>query len=91
MLTFEGDATFARNFVHTEDSVEQGKAGAVSNTGSGSILFKGKLTVTENEADVSLIGGQVHTATHCYHPTESPISHHMLGMCERCIDVGRQE
>lgn len=53
MLTFEGDATFVRNEVQTEDSVEQGKAGAVSNSGSGSIWFKGRLTVMENDADVS--------------------------------------
>lgn len=53
MLTFEGDATFVRNFVETADSNEVGKGGAVSNTGSGSILFKGKLTMAENDADVS--------------------------------------
>lgn len=57
MLTFEGDVSLVRNFVRTEDSVEQGKGGAVSNTGSGSILFKSKLTVMENEADVSLRNG----------------------------------
>ncbi|CAM9305642.1 unnamed protein product, partial [Ectocarpus fasciculatus] len=51
MLTFEGDATFERNEVHTEDSVEQGKAGAISNTGSGTIVFNGKLTMNDNEAD----------------------------------------
>lgn len=53
MLTFEEDATFVRNFVCTDDSVEQGKAGAVSNIRSGSILFKGKLIVQESNADVS--------------------------------------
>ncbi|CBN76928.1 asn/thr-rich large protein family protein [Ectocarpus siliculosus] len=50
-LTFEGDATFERNAVHTEDSVEQGKAGAISNTGSGTIWFKSKLTMKDNEAE----------------------------------------
>lgn len=62
VLTFEGDATFVRNFVRTDDSVEQGKGGALSNTGSGSILFKGKLTVNENEADVSFEGRALHLA-----------------------------
>lgn len=61
MLTFEGDATFARNEVRTPDSDEQGRAGAISNTGSGSILFKGKLTMEENNADVS--GGEVDSLT----------------------------
>lgn len=51
-LTFEGDATFARNSVTTDDSDEQGKAGAISNTGSGTILFKGKLTMEGNFAEV---------------------------------------
>ncbi|CAM9477551.1 unnamed protein product, partial [Ectocarpus sp. 13 AM-2016] len=44
-LTFKGDVTFERNEVHTEDSVEQGKAGAISFTGSGTILVKSKLTM----------------------------------------------
>ncbi|CAM9677141.1 unnamed protein product [Ectocarpus fasciculatus] len=56
-LTFEGDATFERNAVHTDDSVEQGKAGAISNTGSGTILFKSKLTMTDNEAEASFARG----------------------------------
>ncbi|CBJ25812.1 asn/thr-rich large protein family protein [Ectocarpus siliculosus] len=61
-LTFEGDATFERNEVHTEDSVEQGKAGAISNTGSGTILFKSKLTMKDNEADGFFegIGGAIY-------------------------------
>lgn len=53
MLTFEGRTIFLRNSVVTDDSVEQGKAGALSNTGSGRIWFKGFLTVEENEAEVS--------------------------------------
>lgn len=58
MLTFEGDASFLRNYVETDDSNETGKAGALSNTGSGSVLFKGKLTVSENDADVSIKGAE---------------------------------
>lgn len=57
-LTFEGDATFVRNFVETADSSEVGKAGAVSNGGSDSILFKGQLTMQENDADVSCKGAR---------------------------------
>lgn len=56
MLTFEGDAAFVRNVVVTGDNWLPGKAGAVSNTKTGSILFKGKLTVLENEAEVSFEG-----------------------------------
>lgn len=52
VLTFEGDATFARNEASTLDSTDVGRAGAISNAPSGSILFKGKLTMEENEADV---------------------------------------
>eukprot|EP00903_Cladosiphon_okamuranus_P012904 g12048.t1 len=51
MLTFEEDATFVRNFAHTDDSTDLGRGGAVSNTGSGSIWFKGALTMRENRAD----------------------------------------
>ncbi|CAN0371499.1 unnamed protein product [Ectocarpus sp. 12 AP-2014] len=56
MLTFEGDATFERNAAHTESSEEDGKGGAISNTGSGTILFKSKLTMKENNAQVSFSG-----------------------------------
>lgn len=52
MLTFDGDATFTRNEVRADESVEVGKGGAISNTGPGSILFKGKLTMEDNEAEV---------------------------------------
>ena len=52
MLTFEGDATLLRNEVHTDDSVEVGKGGALSNTASGTILFKGNLRVESNSAEV---------------------------------------
>lgn len=52
MLTFEGDATFARNEARTDDSNEQCKGGAISNIGSGSILFKSKLTMEDNKAEV---------------------------------------
>ena len=50
MLTFEGDALFTRNEVQTYSSPEKGIGGALSNIGSGSILFKGQLTVEENAA-----------------------------------------
>ncbi|CAN0419823.1 unnamed protein product, partial [Ectocarpus sp. 12 AP-2014] len=50
-LTFEGDATFERNESRTEDSNEDGKAGAISNTSSGTILFKSKLTMNDNNTD----------------------------------------
>lgn len=102
MLTFKGDATFVRNFVHTEDSVEQGKAGAVSNAGPGSIVFKSKLTVMENEADVSVKGTCTGT-THCWHSTAvscvvvipPPTPHTIYSpppVCNaRCIGVGRRE
>ena len=53
MLTFEGDAAFTGNNVTTTESVERGYAGAVSNIGSGSIWFKGKLIVQDSEAEVS--------------------------------------
>ncbi|CAM9293134.1 unnamed protein product [Ectocarpus fasciculatus] len=51
MLTFEGDATFERNAVHTSLDEEVGRAGAISNTGSGTILFNGKLTMNGNKAE----------------------------------------
>ncbi|CAN0531073.1 unnamed protein product, partial [Ectocarpus sp. 12 AP-2014] len=61
-LTFEGDATFERNVAHTEGSSEQGKGGAISNTGSGTILFKRKLTMKYNDADASFaaLGGAIY-------------------------------
>eukprot|EP00903_Cladosiphon_okamuranus_P012900 g12044.t1 len=56
MLTFEGEARFTRNEVRTDDSVEQGTGGAISNTGSGSILFKSVLILEDNNADGSFAG-----------------------------------
>lgn len=53
MLTFEGDATFTRNEAIANDSDEVSRAGAISNTGSGSITFKGALTMEDNDATVS--------------------------------------
>ncbi|CAN0128362.1 unnamed protein product [Scytosiphon promiscuus] len=50
-LTFDGDATFTRNEVRSDDSNEQGQGGAISNTGSGSILFKSKLTMEDNKGE----------------------------------------
>ncbi|CAM9827986.1 unnamed protein product [Pylaiella littoralis] len=55
-LTFEGDATFTRNKAVTQDSIEMGKAGAISNTGSGTIIFKGDLTMEGNNADGNFEG-----------------------------------
>lgn len=55
MITFEGDASFERNYARTDDSTEVGKGGALSNAGSGSILFKGNLQVQNNVAEVSFI------------------------------------
>ncbi|CAN0176000.1 unnamed protein product [Scytosiphon promiscuus] len=76
MLTFEGDASFARNEVHTEDSVEQGKGGAISNHGSGSIYFKGKLMMEENSADGFFegLGGGIYTRGNIVVDGESEIS-----------------
>lgn len=53
-LTFEGDAIFTGNMANTDDSDEQAKAGAISNTGSGTILFNSKLTLAGSEAEVSI-------------------------------------
>ena len=53
-LTFEGDATFARNAVKTDELEEIGRGGAISNIGSASITFKGKLTMEDNVAEVRL-------------------------------------
>ncbi len=65
MLTFEGDAAFLRNAVRTVEAEEQGKAGAVSNTGSGSIYFMGKLTIEENEAEVGVALSSEQTCPGC--------------------------
>ncbi|CAM9248042.1 unnamed protein product, partial [Hapterophycus canaliculatus] len=63
ILMFEGEAIFERNEVRTDDSPDQGKGGAISNTGSGSILFKGKLVMEENMADgfFAGLGGAIYT------------------------------
>ncbi|CBJ29594.1 asn/thr-rich large protein family protein [Ectocarpus siliculosus] len=55
-LTFDGDATFERNVAHTESSNQRGNGGAISNTGSGTILFKSKLTMKDNQADANFAG-----------------------------------
>ncbi|CAM9416199.1 unnamed protein product, partial [Ectocarpus fasciculatus] len=54
-LIFEGDATFERNEAHNEDGLGA-DAGAISNTGSGTILFKSKLTMNDNETDGNFDG-----------------------------------
>lgn len=55
-LTFEKDATFTRN---RNEGVEvgSGPGGAISVHVKGSINFMGKLTMTDNFADVSVAGG----------------------------------
>ncbi|CAN0215543.1 unnamed protein product [Scytosiphon promiscuus] len=62
-LTFEGDTTFTGNQVQSEDEAEQGMGGAISNTGSGSIFFKGKLTMEDNRAKGTFggRGGSIYT------------------------------
>lgn len=52
LLTFEKDASFSRNEVHNDGAFEVGKGGAISNTGPGSIRFKGKLNMEDNTAQV---------------------------------------
>eukprot|EP00903_Cladosiphon_okamuranus_P018939 g17418.t1 len=47
MISFEGDAIFDNNLTFGAE----GKGGAISNTGSGSIFFKGNLNMRGNEAD----------------------------------------
>ena len=57
---FEGDATFSRNEATTNDSDEVSRAGAISNTGSGSITFKGALTMEDNDVDVGRVARKTH-------------------------------
>lgn len=64
MLIFEGDAQFTRNEVRTDDSEEQGKGGASSNTGSRNILFKSVFILGNNNVDVS--GGSRRILSHKY-------------------------
>lgn len=54
ILTFEGDASFSRNRAALEDNDEFTRGGAISNTGSGSIFFKGSLTMEDNAIDVGV-------------------------------------
>lgn len=55
-LTFEKDATFAGNQAQTDSGADDAvKGGAVANSASGSILFRGKLTMNDNVADVSFM------------------------------------
>lgn len=55
-ITFEKDATFTGNRNEGEE-VGSGPGGAISVHVQGSIYFMGKLTMTDNYADVSLGGG----------------------------------
>jgi len=41
-----------RNVANVDDSTDQGRGGAISNAKSGNILFKGKLTMEGNRAEV---------------------------------------
>lgn len=52
-LVFEGDASFLRCEAKGLNDASEGGAGAVSNRAEGEIVFKGKLTMEENKADVS--------------------------------------
>lgn len=51
-LIFKGDATFTNNEALTPSSTDLGKGGAIANRRTGSITFEGKLTATNNNADV---------------------------------------
>lgn len=53
-LVFEKDASFDNNLADTADSTNQAKGGAISNTAQGTILFKGKLYMNNNNAQVRL-------------------------------------
>ena len=55
-ITFEKDATFTGNRNEGEE-VGSGPGGAISVHVQGSIYFMGKLTMTDNFADVSVSGG----------------------------------
>lgn len=52
MLVFEKDATFELNLANTRSSTDRNNGGALSNNAKGTIVFKGKLTVTDNKAQV---------------------------------------
>lgn len=51
-MTFEESASFLRCEERTLDSVSEGYGGAVFNSAKGSIVFKGNLTMVENDAKV---------------------------------------
>lgn len=57
IISFEGDASFDDNLTFGTE----GKGGAISNAGSGSIFFKGNLNMRGNEADVRILPSTVHT------------------------------
>ncbi|CAM9393056.1 unnamed protein product [Sphacelaria rigidula] len=50
-LVFEKDATFDNNKADTRDNTNLNKGGAISNAASGSITFKEKLIMNNNEAE----------------------------------------
>lgn len=51
-LTFEDDATFEGNTADADGSDDSSKGGAIANASDGSIIFKGKLTMVDNKAEV---------------------------------------
>lgn len=56
MLVFEKDATFELNLANTRSSTDRNNGGALSNNAKGTIVFKGKLTVTDNKAQGTFEG-----------------------------------
>lgn len=92
MITFEGDATILRNYVRTEDSDEGGRGGAISNTGSGSMWFKGNLRVENNAADVSYVRTSVFRCIATLSPRPRATARLLHGMRQEVdLKEGRRE
>lgn len=51
-LVFEDDATFEGNTSDVDGRDDRSKGGAIANTSDGTIIFKGKLTMVNNLAQV---------------------------------------
>lgn len=51
-LVFEKDATFDNNVADTRENTNGNKGGAISNAETGKITFEGKLTMSNNQAEV---------------------------------------
>lgn len=88
MLTFEGDATFARNEVRSDTSNEQGQGGAISNPGSGSILFKGKLTMEYNKAEVKFAQKSLKAVYNLLYIMSAVVSTNQLWPKEKVYSLG---